>query len=142
MEIALSGPQEAKALLEENGWTVKNGHDVTLSFDSFADYVAASRGEFSVCKNVFVENQTGWFSDKSAAYLASGRPVILQDTGFSSHLPVGEGLFSVDTIDEAQHAIEEVARNYEVHSRKAREIDKEYLEARIVMNQFLNKVGI
>ena len=91
---------------------------------------------------MYTATNSGWFSDKSAAYLASGRPVILQETGFSAHLPVGDGLFSFNTPDEACAAIEEVDRNYAFHAKKAVEIASEYLEARTVFARFLAGLGI
>src|SRR5205807_10192129 len=115
----------ARRLLE-CGWRLRDGHAVTASFDSYADYLRTSRGEFSVCKNVFVATNSGWFSDRSAAYLASGRPVVLQETGFSAHLPCGRGLFAVRTVEEAAEAIGEIDSNYEDHSKHAREIAIEY----------------
>jgi hypothetical protein len=91
-----------------------------------------------VCKNVFIDTKSGWFSDKSAAYLSSGRPVILQDTGFSTHIPCGTGLFAVRTQEDAVSAIQEIESNYEKHSRAAREIAIEYFKASTVMQKFLD----
>jgi hypothetical protein len=141
MEVAVSGNFPAERL-KKNGWSLKNAAQVTLSFDTFRNYLLASKGEFSVCKNVFVANETGWFSDKSGAYLASGRPVVLQDTGFGKHLPVGEGLFAVNTLNEAKEALLEIENNYDRHSKAAWEIANEYLEARKVMRNFLYELGL
>lgn len=142
MSIAVSGKDVPKMELKKNGWTVNCGKEATLTFYSFREYLRNCRAEFSVCKHVFVSNNTGWFSDKSAAYLASGRPVVLQDTGFSKHLPVGKGLFAINTLHEAMEAIHEIESNYHRHSLAAREIACEYLEARIVMKNFLNELGV
>jgi len=142
MEVAVSGKEVPVDLLKENNWLINDAKTLTLSFDSFRNYILYCRGEFSVCKNVFVENNTGWFSDKSAAYLASGRPVVLQNTGFGSHLPVGEGLFAVSTVQEAKDAIENIEANYRLHCNRAREIAFEYLEAKTVMKFFLNELGL
>jgi hypothetical protein len=128
MEIAVSGRTVPVDRLVANGWRVCSAQQVTTSFDSFRDYLAASRGEFSVCKNGFVAMQTGWFSDRSAAYLASMRPVVLQDTGFSAHLPCGEGLFAVKTVDEAAAAIAEIERQPDRHRRAALAIARAFLE--------------
>jgi hypothetical protein len=113
-----------------------------MSVDSFKSYLRASRGEFSVCKNVFVATRSGWFSDRSAAYLASGRPVVVQETGFGAHLPCGEGLFAVETVDEAAAALDEVAGNYARHSRAAREIAQDHLAAAKVLGRFLGELGV
>jgi hypothetical protein len=91
---------------------------------------------------MYTATNSGWFSDKSAAYLASGRPVIVQETGFSAHLPVGAGLFSFETLDDACAAIEEVDRNYAFHAKKAVEIAHEYLEAQTVFDRFLTGLGL
>jgi len=142
MEVAVSGKNIPKQSLTENRWVVKNGKNVTLTFDAFRNYLSACRAEFSVCKNVFVANNTAWFSDKSAAFLACGKPVVLQDTGFSKHLPVGIGLFAINDMMGAREAILEIEKNYDRHSHAAREIACEYLESKKVMKQFLNELGI
>lgn len=142
IEVAVTGKKVPVELLKKKGWLITNAQKATISFNSFCNYLTYCRGEFSVCKNVFVENKTGWFSDKSAAYLASGRPVILQDTGFSSHLPTGEGLFAVSELNEAVNAIKEIESNYKKHSKAAREIAYNYLDAKKVMGKFLNELGV
>ncbi len=142
IEVAVSGKNIPEQTLKENRWIVRNGKTVSLTFDAFRYYLSACRGEFSVCKNVFVANNTGWFSDKSAAFLACGKPVILQDTGFSKHLPVGIGLFAVTNINDAKEAILEIEKNYGRHTSTAREIASEYLESKKVMRQFLNELSI
>ena len=121
---------------------MRSAHEVTATIDSFTAYIGASMGEFSVCKNGFVALRTGWFSDRSAAYLASGRPVVMQDTGFSQHLPTGRGLFAVNTPDEAAAAIESILADYQAHSRWARELAVEYLEAVKVLGSFLDELGV
>lgn len=142
LEVAVSGKHTPISQLHENGWRVSDGHDVTLSFDSFLAYICNSTGEFSVCKSGYVRHNTGWFSDRSAAYLASGRPVILQDTGFSQHLPCGQGLFAVRTSYDAVGAIEEICGNYQLHSKRARELAAEYLDVSIILPKFLSEVGV
>lgn len=145
MELALGGrggeyvPMER---LRRRGWRVRNALDVTVTFDAFQDYLAASRGEFGVCKNVFVATHCGCFSERSAAYLASGRPVVMQDTGFSDHLPCGKGLFAVRSAEEAAAALDEICGDYERHSRAAREVARECLDATRVLRKFLHELGI
>jgi hypothetical protein len=141
LEVAVAGkvPMER---LSEAGWRTKPAHDVTISHDSFLQYVRGSRGEFSICKNVFVAMSTGWFSDRSAAYLASGRPVVLQDTGFSAHLPCGRGLFAVKSVEEAAVAIEMIEVDYDQHSKRAREIAHEYFDIRKVAGHLLGELGV
>lgn len=142
MELAVSGIDVPTAEIAAAGWQVRDAQEVTISYEAYLAYIRSCRGEFSVCKHIFVALATGWFSDRSAAYLASGRPVVLQDTGFSRHLPVGEGLFAVRDTDEAAAALAEIEVDYERHSRKAREIACEHLEAGIVLRKFLHEIGI
>jgi hypothetical protein len=143
LEVAVSGLNESKApILLDNGWLINNAQKVTFSFDSFRQYLSACKGEFSVCKNVYAATFSGWFSDKSAAYMASGRPVVVQETGISSYLPTGEGLFTVSSVEEAKAAIENIEGNYQWHCEKALEIACEYLEAKKVLKAFLNGLGL
>src|SRR4029077_13604022 len=87
-----------------------------------AEFVRESKAEFGIAKSGYVVSRCGWFSDRSACYLASGRPVLAQDTGFSAYLPCAEGLFSFSTSDEALAAIESINRDYPRHARAARSI--------------------
>jgi hypothetical protein len=141
LEIAVAGPAPRRHL-EDLGWHVRHGHDVSRSFDDFAAYIEQSAAEFGVCKNAFVALDTGWFSDRSAAYLASGRPVILQDTGFGDHLPTGEGLFAVRTVDESVAAIEAITDDWSRHSEAAAKIAYQFLDASVVLRGFLETLGI
>ncbi len=142
LELAVSGKDVPTRRLMDSGWHVRNAHAVTTTCDSYWKYIRTSKGEFSSCKNVFVATNSGWFSDRSAAYLASGRPVVLQDTGFGSHLPCGRGLFAVRAVDEAAAAIDEINGDYERHSRRARDIAIEYLDAPKVLGSFLGELGV
>src|SRR5262249_36493692 len=117
LEMAVAGTDVPEDELRAHGWRLAYAGEVTLTFDSWRDYIRGSRGEFSVCKNVYVATHSGWFSDRSACYLASGRPVVMQETGFSAHLPCGQGLFAVRTADEAAAALAEIAGDYGRHSR-------------------------
>jgi hypothetical protein len=142
LELAVAGRAVPAERLRGQGWLLRDAHEASRSFDSFRDYLGSSRGEFAVSKNVFVATRNGWFSDRSAAYLASGRPVVMQDTGFSSHLPCGEGLFAVRTVDEAAAAIEEIERDWQRHSRASRAIAASCLDACTVLADFLDELGI
>jgi hypothetical protein len=142
LEVAVSGSDVPRSRLAEAGWRVRDAHAVTATYDTFVDYVTGSRGEFGVCKQVYVETRSGWFGDRSAVYLASGRPVVLEETGFSSHLPCGEGLFAVETVDDAAAAISEIERDYALHARRARELAREHLDAEHVLGRLLAEVGL
>jgi hypothetical protein len=141
LEIAVAGKVPLEDL-QAAGWSVRKSHTVTASLDSYWQYIKDSAGEFSVCKQVYVETRSGWFSDRSAAYLAAGRPVVLQDTGFSDQLPCGRGLFAVDTVDQAADAIERIRSNYGAHSTAAREIANEYLATKKLLGRLLFSLNI
>jgi hypothetical protein len=141
LEIAVSGKAVPTEDLQNRGWSLRDAHQTTISYRSFVDYVAASRGEFGVCKSGFVRTRTGWFSDRSAVYLACRKPVILQDTGFSKHLPCGEGLFAVNGIDEAVEAIRAIQAEYSRHACAARQVAREHLDAERVLGDFLHEIG-
>lgn len=141
MEVAVSGKVPFDSL-RQAGWRVSSAQEVTTTFDSYRDYIARSAGEFSVCKEAYVSTNSGWFSDRSAAYLASGRPVVMQETGFSTHLPCGEGLFAPGTVDEAAAALDAILANYSLHARRAREIAQEYLAAETILPRLLQQLGL
>lgn len=142
LEIAVSGKNVPIQQLREYGWRVRDADEVAMTVDSYKQYILASKGEFSVAKNVFVATNCGWFGDREGYYMASGRPVVVQDTGFSTHLPCGQGLFAVRTVDEAVAAIEAINDDFERHSRWAREIAIEYLDAPKVLGRFLHELGV
>jgi hypothetical protein len=139
---ALGMTQAERRLLHVNGWQLADAHAFTTDVWSYRDYVEASSGEFSVAKDQNVRLRTGWFSERSACYLAAGRPVIVQDTGFGTVLPVGEGLFAFNTTDEALAAFEAIESDYGHHSRAAREIAEEYFRAEKVLAQMLDDLGL
>jgi hypothetical protein len=141
LEVAVAGKTCPREELLAHGWAVRQGHEVTVTFDAYRDYLRSSRGEFGVCKNVFVATNSGWFSDRSAAYLGAGRPVVLQDTGFSAHLPCGRGLFAVRSPEEAAAALQEIVGDYPSHSRWARELAAGHLDARCVLRRLLGEIG-
>jgi hypothetical protein len=121
---------------------VRDALEVSSTFDQFCDYVRSSRGEFSVCKNGFVATRSGWVGDRLGVYLASGRPVVMQDTGFGERLPCGEGLFAVRDVDEAAAAIECIEADPERHRSAARAIAEQHFEARTVLGRMLSELGI
>jgi hypothetical protein len=142
IELAVAGRSVPGKRLVDAGFRLRDAHDVSLTYDAFSDYLSGSLGEFSVAKNVFVETNSGWFGDRAAAYLASGRPVVMQETGFSAHLPCGEGLFAVTTVEDAAAALDEISSNPERHSAAALEIAREHLDADHVLGRFLDELGV
>jgi len=142
-ELALSSYRpEHQTQLEARGWAVRDALAFGLDGDAYRDYVAGSRGEFTVAKEQNVALRSGWFSDRSATYLAAGRPVVTQDTGFGTVLPTGAGLFPVTTLDEAVAAVQEIETDYVRHRRAAREIARERFEATRVLAELLGVLGI
>jgi hypothetical protein len=142
LELALSSYTERdRKLLESNRWRVRPALDFSSDLDAYRTYIQLSRGEFSVAKDQNVRLRSGWFSERSATYLAAGRPVILQDTGFGRFLPTGEGLLPFRSVDEAAAALESVASDYARHSRAAEEIAREYLDAEKVVGRMLEALG-
>ena len=135
-------PDEGKdiAALDEHGWTVVAPADVAATPDAYRAFVQGSKAELGVAKSGYVLSRSGWFSDRSACYLASGRPVVAQDTGFSIHLPCGAGLFGFATTDEAVEAIDLVSRDYEDQRRRARRIAEEHLDSAVVLPRLLGRV--
>ena len=126
-----------RALLSRKGWIVVHPDDVCLDLESYRRYVESSKGEWSVAKNAYVVGRSGWFSCRSACYLAAGRPVVVQDTKFSNILPVGEGILAFTTVEEAAAAIHEVYENYSRHSQVAREIAETYFDSNQVLNRII-----
>ncbi|MFC1882965.1 glycosyltransferase [Thermodesulfobacteriota bacterium] len=134
-------PSDGK-LLHLNGWRLVDAHAFTGDPWPYRDYVRASRGEFTVAKDQNVRLRSGWFSERSACYLAAGRPVITQDTGFGSFLPTGEGLFAFNTMEEIVTAFYSIKTDYERHSLAARAIAEEYFRAETVLAKLLDDLGL
>lgn len=142
-ELALSSCDEPeRKMLRERGWRVRDGLEVSRGIDRYRDYIGASRGEFTVAKEQNVRLRTGWFSDRSATYLASGRPVVTQETGFGNVFPTGRGLFGFDSPDEALAAVEEIARDYTGNAQAAREIAREHFSHEVVLGQLLEQLDV
>jgi Phosphotransferase enzyme family len=129
------------ALLREHGWQLLDPREVAGTPDAYARFVRGSKAEIGVAKEGYVVSRSGWFSDRSACYLASGRPVIAQDTGFGDYLPTGAGLFAFETVDDVLFAIDELRADYGRHSRAARAIAEEFLDSDRVLAGLLESVG-
>lgn len=137
LELAVNAPDAVRRRLKAAGWRMADPLVVARTPSQYQAYIASSLGEFSVAKHAYVSTNSGWFSDRSCGYLASGRPVILQDTGFSANLPCGEGLLAFRTFDEAVAAIEQLARNYPAHCRAARAVAESCFDYRKVLGDLL-----
>ena len=142
-ELALSiDDQGDLEQLRDHGWEVSDGLELTGSEDRYQSFIAGSHAEFTVAKDQNVRLRSGWFSDRSACYLASGRPVITQDTGFGDVLPTGEGLFAFGELEEILAAIDAIDGDYERHRRAARAIAEEHFAAERVLGSLLERCGL
>ncbi len=142
-ELALSSYDEAdRALLEQHAWRVVPALEFSNDADAYREYICSSRGEWTVAKDQNVRLRSGWFSDRAATYLAAGRPVITQATGFENVLPTGAGLFSFSDMNEVAAAVREIRSDYARHARAASEIAREHFEAEKVLAQMLAQAGI
>jgi hypothetical protein len=133
---------ETVRLLTSHGWQVINAMGFSKQTQAYREYIVGSRGEFTVAKDQNVRLRSGWFSDRSACYLAAGRPVVTQDTRFGKFLPTGEGLFAFKTMEEILAAFENIDSNYEKHSRAARALGEEYFRAETVLAKLLEDAGM
>ena len=125
-------------LLDRHGWHVVDATERVGTPDAFRDYVGASGAEFSTAQGVYVDTDSGWFSDRSARYLAAGRPVLVQDTGFGRRLPVGEGLLAFRTLDEAIVGARAIVAEPERHGHAARAVAEEHFDSDDVLERFLS----
>jgi hypothetical protein len=135
------GDDRDMAALSACGWALIDPASVASTPAAYREFVQGSKAELGIAKSGYVVSQCGWFSDRSACYLASGRPVLAQETGFSDFLPSGEGLVAFRTIDEAVSAVTDVGRRYELHCRAARALAEEFLDSKKVLTHLLDQVG-
>jgi hypothetical protein len=134
LELALSGADKpTKRRLRAAGWQVLEGLEVSRDLATYQAYIASSRGEFSVAKQAYVKTHSGWFSDRSVCYLAAGRPVILQDTGFSEWLPTGSGVLTFSSLEQAVQRIEQLNANYQAHCCAAQQIAEQFFSYQKVL---------
>jgi hypothetical protein len=128
--------------LSENGWHLIDPRVAAGTPDAFREYVQGSSAEFSVAQGIHVHMRSGWFSDRTTRYLASGRPALVQETGFRRSLPVGEGLLSFRTLDEAAMGVARIVDDYEAHCAAARALAEKYFDSDLVLGRLLDEVGI
>jgi hypothetical protein len=144
-EIALQihpGDQKDLDALKANGWQIEEPKRVADSMDAFRQYVQNSGAEFSVAQGTYVETNSGWFSDRTVRYLASERPALVQETGFSREIPVGEGLLTFRTMDQAMEGVDRIVTDYAKHCRAARRIAEEYFDSDKVIGRMLQEMAI
>jgi GT2 family glycosyltransferase len=142
-ELALSGHTAGdERFLKGKGWRVREALETCGELDSYHKYIRRSRAEFTVAKDQNVRLRTGWFSDRSATYLAASRPVVTQDTGFGNALPTGDGLFAYSSLPEAVEAVERIGVDYRRQTDAARETAREYFDASVVLSRMLEEIGV
>jgi hypothetical protein len=142
-EMAMLPPDEAvRREVSEAGWRLVDPRPVSADMGSYAGFIAGSRGEFTVAKDIYVRPKSGWFSDRSVCYLASGRPVVTMNTGWTRFYPSGEGLFGYETTEEALAALGEVASDYRRHGRAARDMAASYFGSDRVLAPMMAACGL
>jgi hypothetical protein len=144
-EIALAvdpADQPDVESLQRHGWRVVDPKSVACDPFTFRRYVQESGVEFSVAQGIYVETRSGWFSDRTVRYLASGKPALVQETGFGRNYPIGCGLVPFRTLEEAVRGADLITRDYEVHSRGARAIAEEFFDSDKVVASLLQTVGV
>jgi hypothetical protein len=141
-EMAVSAGPDVLERLRRNGWAQRDALALSRDLSSYRGYIQQSRGELTVARDQYTRPNTGWFSDRSACYLAAGRPVITQETGFSKFLPTGRGLFAFRSVQDALAAVDAVEADYPTHSRAAAEIAAEYFSADKVVSHLLQRAGL
>ncbi|WP_027186093.1 glycosyltransferase [Desulfovibrio inopinatus] len=139
LELALGGGEPPKDLLADNGWRLVDAFALSRTPFLYRDYIQSSMAELSMAKNAYVASRSGWFSCRSSCYLAAGRPVVVQDTGFGCCIETGKGILPFSTPEEAVACVEEITRDFETHSRAAVRIAEEYFRAEDVLTRLLNE---
>lgn len=142
LEVAVDARRAPVPVLTAKGWRHADAVKVSSDHESYRTYVSSSRGEFSVAKNVYVATLSGWFSCRSTCYLASGRPVVVQDTGFSRYLPTGSGLLAFGDLEEARAALNDAEGAYSHHAASARSMAETYFEGEHVLAEMLEACGV
>lgn len=137
LELAVGAPDSVRSRLEEAGWITMDPRPITRTFHTYVDFIRASKGEFGIAKHGYVTARSGWFSERSLAYMANGRPVVLQDTGFSDWLPVGNGVLTFDSPTEAADGLAAVDTDYDRHCTAARALAAEHFDGRQVVAELL-----
>jgi hypothetical protein len=143
LELALEVDDEAaREVLIRHGWVITDALEASRDLAAYQRHIERSRGEFTVAKDLVARTRSGWFSDRSVCYLAAGKPVVTQDTGFGKYIPTGLGLFAYETVDEAVAALDAVNRDYARHCRAARAIAEEYFAADLVLGRLCHEADL
>jgi hypothetical protein len=141
-ELATSVDEKVQKLLRDHGWRQTGSVEISRDAELYRKYIQQSRGEFTVARDQYVRPNTGWFSDRTCCYLAAGRPVITQETGFSKFMPSGRGLFGFRTMDDILAAVDAIESDYAGHCRAAAEIARDYFAAEKVVGSLMERAGL
>lgn len=141
-ELATQLDEANADLLRKYGWRLVNSGEISKNVDSYRKYVQQARGEFTVARDQYVRPRSGAFSDRSACYLAAGRPVITQETGFSKYIPTGRGLFSFDKMEDILAALDAIESDYGRNCKAALEIAHQYFGAEKVVGDIMERAGL
>lgn len=128
------------ALLRDQGWTLVAPDEVATTPAAYRAFIASSTAELMIAKGMYVQARSGWFSERSICYLASGRPVVAQDTGLAERYPLGAGLLAFDTLDEAAACVESIASRYARHADAARALAEERFDSDRVLARLLERL--
>jgi hypothetical protein len=138
-ELALGSETAPGEKLREKGWLIKDSLVITKTPESYREYIMDSKGEWSVAKHAYVVTGSGWFSERSAAYLACSKPVVVQDTGFSANIPTGEGLLKFDKPEDLSEIFEDINHHYDHHCLRAAELCREFFDHTIVLGRLIRE---
>ncbi len=141
-ELATSVGEEVQRRLRDHGWRQSGSIEISRDAGLYKSYIQQSRGEFTVARDQYVRPNTGWFSDRTVCYLAAGRPVITQETGFSKYVPTGKGLFGFRTMDDILQAVDAIEGAYPENCRAARDLAAEYFAADKVVGSLMQRAGL
>jgi hypothetical protein len=140
LTLAVAGQHKDKNVIINDGWNYVEGWPLTLTSANYQKFIADSLGEWSIAKNCYVATNSGWFSCRTACYLAAGRPAVVQDTKWSRYVPSGNGLIAFDTMDESIAALERVAGDPTAHRLAAYDIAREYLAHNRVLPPMIDAI--
>jgi len=140
LELCLGSPNAPRDLLLGKGWLLSNPLEITRNPWTYQQYIQSSKGEFTIAKQGYVASRCGWFSERSAAYLASGRPVVTQETGFSEWLDTGSGILAFNDPEEAVDCLDDISSHYRHHCKAAREVAEQYFDSRKVLQKLLDDI--
>ena len=140
--LAVGGRKAPRPALESAGWILADPLASTCDAGSYRSFISGSRADLGIAKHAYVASRSGWFSDRATCFLASGRPVLHHDTGFTDWLPTGEGVLAFSTPDDVIECLARLEADYERHARAARRIAEEHFEAAAVIRRMLDDAGL